>query len=123
MLFAIIIGGLIGYAFGKFPGFLIGAAIGAFLLNLLKRRLIGKLQSIQSGFIESVFAVMGALCKADGVVSRDEIQMAEAMFVRFRLNEEQKAKAKTAFNRGKEPDFDLDAELNQFLQALSLIHI
>ena len=117
MLFAIIIGGLIGYAFGKFPGFLIGAAIGAFLLNLLKRRLIGKLQSIQSGFIESVFAVMGALCKADGVVSRDEIQMAEAMFVRFRLNEEQKAKAKTAFNRGKEPDFDLDAELNQFLQA------
>lgn len=117
MLFAIIIGGLIGYAFGKFPGFLIGAAIGAFLLNLLKRRLIGKLQSIQSGFIESVFAVMGALCKADGVVSRDEIQMAEAMFIRFRLNEEQKAKAKTAFNRGKEPDFDLDAELNQFLQA------
>ena len=117
MLFAIIIGGLIGYAFGKFPGFLIGAAIGAFLLNLLKRRLIGKLQSIQSGFIESVFAVMGALCKADGVVSRDEIQMAEAMFVRFRLNEEQKAKAKTAFNRGKEPDFDLDAELNRFLQA------
>jgi len=117
MLFAIIIGGLIGYAFGKFPGFLIGAAIGAFLLNLLKRRLLGKLQSIQSGFIESVFAVMGALCKADGVISRDEIQMAEAMFVRFRLNEDQKAKAKTAFNRGKEPDFDLDAELNRFLQA------
>ena len=117
MLFAIIVGGLIGYAFGKFPGFLVGAAIGAFLLNRLKRRLIGKLQSIQSGFIDSVFAVMGALCKADGVVSRDEIQMAETMFVRFRLNEAQKAQAKAAFTRGKQPDFDLEAELGRFLQA------
>jgi DnaJ like chaperone protein len=116
MLFAMIIGGLIGYAFGKFPGFLIGAALGAFLLNHIKSRLIGKLQSIQSGFIDSVFAVMGALCKADGVVSRDEIQMAEAMFIRFRLNEAQKEAAKAAFSRGKAPGFDLDTELAHFLR-------
>lgn len=117
MLFAIILGGLIGYSIGKFPGFLIGAAIGAFLVNRLKRRLLGKLQSIQSGFVDSVFAVMGALCKADGVVSRDEIQMAESLFVRFRLNQQQKASAKAAFNRGKEPGFDLEAELNHFLKV------
>ncbi len=116
MLFAIIIGGLIGYAFGKFPGFLIGAALGAFLMQRLKSRLLGKLQNIQLGFVDSVFAVMGALCKADGVVSRDEIQMAESLFVRFRLSEEQKASAKAAFNRGKEPDFDLEAELSHFLR-------
>ncbi|WP_144822968.1 co-chaperone DjlA [Marinobacter piscensis] len=116
MLFAIIIGGLIGYTFGKFPGFIIGAAIGAFLLNAAKRRLMGKLQNIQSGFIESVFAVMGALCKADGVVSRDEIQMAENMFSRFRLNAAQRETAKAAFNRGKSENFDLDAELEHFLR-------
>ena len=116
MLFAIIIGGLIGYAFGKFPGFLIGAALGAFLLNRLKSRLIGKLHNIQTGFVDSVFAVMGALCKADGVVSKDEIEMAEAMFVRFRLNDTQRAAAKAAFSRGKEPGFDLDAELDHFLR-------
>ncbi|HLT13075.1 MAG TPA: co-chaperone DjlA [Marinobacter sp.] len=117
MLFAIIFGGLIGSAFGGFRGFLIGGAIGAFLFYRLKTRLIGKIQNLQSGFIESMFAVMGALCKADGVVSRDEIQMAETMFARFRLNEAQKTMARDAFNRGKTPDFDLDAELNQFLRA------
>jgi len=117
MLFAIIFGGLIGYAVGRFPGFLVGAAIGAFLFQRMKQRLIGKIQNLQAGFIESMFAVMGALCKADGVVSRDEIQMAETMFARFRLNESQKAMARDAFNRGKSPDFDLDAELNQFLQS------
>ncbi|WP_339799165.1 co-chaperone DjlA [uncultured Marinobacter sp.] len=118
MLFAMIIGGLIGYGLGRFPGLLIGAAVGAFLFRQLRKRLLGKLQDIQSGFIESVFAVMGCLCKADGVVTRDEIQVAEAMFVRFRMNEQQKAAARNAFNRGKAADFDLEAELNRFL-ALS----
>src|SRR5690554_5969896 len=115
MLIAIILGGLIGYAFGRFPGFLVGAALGAFLFNRMKQRLIGKLQNLQSSFIESMFAVMGALCKADGVVSKDEIQMAEAMFVRFRLNEAQRETAKAAFSRGKAENFDLDAELGHFL--------
>ncbi|GGC76296.1 co-chaperone DjlA [Marinobacter halophilus] len=117
MLFAMIFGGLIGYAIGRFPGLLVGAALGAFLFQRAKSRLIGKIQGLQTNFIESVFAVMGALCKADGVVTRDEIELAETVFVRFRLNEDQKTIAREAFNRGKSPDFDLDAELNQFLRS------
>ena len=116
MLLAFFIGGLIGYAFGRLPGFFIGGALAVFLVKRIRNRVVGRLQEMQSGFVESVFAVMGALCKADGQVSQDEIDMAEAMFMRFRLNDDQKAAAKAAFNRGKAPDFDLDAELDSFLR-------
>lgn len=114
MLFAILLGAAIGYAFGKGIGLLVGAALGAFLFSRLKKKLVGRLLDMQSGFIESVFAVMGAVSKADGVVSQDEIKMAEAMFARFHLNATQRETAKAAFNRGKSPEFDLDEELQRF---------
>lgn len=114
MLFAIIIGGLIGYSVGGVPGFIIGAAAGVMLLGYLKKRIRTRLGNVQAGFLESVFAVMGALCKADGAVTRDEIQVAQTLFERFRLSGEQQDKAKAAFNRGKADDFDLDAELRYF---------
>lgn len=116
MLFAILLGAAIGYAFGRVPGLFIGGVIGAFLFTRLRNKVVGRLKDMQSGFVESVFAVMGAVSKADGVVTRDEIRMAEAMFDRFHLNTAQRETAKAAFNRGKAPGFDLDAELQRFRQ-------
>lgn len=117
MFFPMIIGGLIGYQFGKFPGFLIGAIAGVLVTNYLRNRLKARLTDLQSSFIEPMFAVMGALCKADGVVTRDEIQVAESYFSRFHLSSRQREMAKAAFNRGKSPDFDLDGELARFLKV------
>lgn len=117
MLFAILIGGAIGFAFGRFPGFLVGAAIAWGLVQWGKFKLVQRIRSVQSEFTRSVFAVMGALCKADGVVSQDEIQAAETMFEKFRLSPSQREEAKKAFNRGKQEDFDLDAELAYFLRV------
>lgn len=121
MLLPMLIGGLIGYQFGKFPGFLVGAIAGVLLAQFLRTRvkatIHNRLRDIQASFIEPVFAVMGALCKADGVVTRDEIRVAESFFDRFRLSGQQRESAKAAFNRGKAADFDLDAELARFLQA------
>jgi DnaJ like chaperone protein len=115
-MFGLFIGGLIGYMFGRFPGFLIGAAAGVFLSQYIRRRLFQKISHVQTRFLESVFAVMGALCKADGVVTRDEIEVAEKLFTQFRLSGENRERAKAAFNRGKADDFDLDAELEHFLK-------
>jgi DnaJ like chaperone protein len=71
--------------------------------------LVKKLASVQTQFLESTFAVTGALCKADGVVTRDEIAAAEAIFDGLHLSGEQRAQARAAFNRGKSPGFDLDS--------------
>src|SRR5690606_39329086 len=72
------------------------------------------LAAVQAQFLETTFAVMGALSKADSVVTREEIRAAEALFDRLRLSSAQREKAKAAFNRGKAPDFDLDGEVDRF---------
>jgi DnaJ like chaperone protein len=57
---------------------------------------------------------MRALCKADNVVTRDEINAVEQMFDMLKLQGESREQAKAAFNRGKQADFDLDAAVGQF---------
>jgi DnaJ like chaperone protein len=75
---------------------------------------VGGLRVVQSQLIDSVFAIMGALCKADNVVTRDEINTVEKIFRMFNLQGEQREQAKAAFNRGKQASFDLDAAVDQF---------
>lgn len=108
------IGALLGAIFGGFPGLFIGGLAGYAAGIVLQRTLIGGLQIAQSQLIDSIFAVMGALCKADKVVTRDEIRAVEQMFGMLRLHGEQRDLAKAAFNRGKQPDFDLDAAVDSF---------
>lgn len=117
MNFAIILGGLIGFAFGRFSGMLLGALVGYWLHRQLMRRLLGGVQQLQARFLNSTFAVMGALCKADGRVSEEEIRLAESLFDRFHLRGAARESAKQAFRRGKTDGFDLDAEVAQFAAA------
>ncbi len=113
MLFAFI-GALIGVFIGGFPGLLVGAAGGYFAQLMVQRSVIGKLQVAQSELVESVFSIMGAVCKADNVVTRDEIKAVEQMFGMLRVTGEQREAAKAAFARGKAADFDLDAAVDRF---------
>jgi DnaJ like chaperone protein len=113
-MFFPLIGAIIGAIAGGFPGFLIGGFIGHLAGLALKRTVIGGLRVAQSRLVDSTFSVMGALCKADSVVTRDEIQAVEQVFRMFNLHGEQKQKARDAFNRGKQPDFDLDAAVDSF---------
>jgi DnaJ like chaperone protein len=113
MLFPLI-GAIIGALSAGLPGFVIGGFIGYLAGLALKRSVIGGLRVAQSRLVESTFSVMGALCKADSVVTRHEINAVEQVFRMFNLQGEQKQQAKDAFNRGKQPDFDLDAAVDSF---------
>jgi DnaJ like chaperone protein len=61
---------------------------------------------------------MGALSKADGVVTRDEIRSAQRIFDMLRLSEPQRQQAREAFSRGKSPEFQLDAEVDRLRGAI-----
>ncbi|MDZ7790841.1 MAG: co-chaperone DjlA [Xanthomonadales bacterium] len=112
MFLFILIGGSIGLFLGGFGGFLLGAAVGYGIGHLMTRVLLPRgLGAIQRQFLDSTFAVMGALCKADGHVSRDEIRVAEQFFGKLGLSSEQRQTARESFNRGKAEGFDLGAEI------------
>ena len=121
MQFFIFVGALIGYAVNSWRGALIGGLMVWALLPLMGRLLlrtaVKKITAVQTQFLDSTFAVMGAVCKADGHVSENEIRVAEALFDQLRLSGEAREAAKRAFNRGKSADFDLDAELARFAAA------
>lgn len=99
-------------------GLVVGATLGYVLSRIAQSGARERLQSMQSQFLDATFAVMGALCKADGVVTRDEIRITEEIFVRMGLSPALKQGARASFNRGKAPDFDLDAEVDSFVQSV-----
>ncbi|MGI9199994.1 MAG: co-chaperone DjlA, partial [Woeseiaceae bacterium] len=109
-----VLGAFVGAVFGGWPGFLIGGFVGYLAGIGLQRAVIGGLRVAQSGLIDATFSVMGAICKADSVVTRDEINTVEQVFKMFNLHGDAKQQAKDAFNRGKQPDFDLDAAVDSF---------
>ncbi len=109
-----VIGAIIGLFTGGPVGLFVGGFIGYLAGMGLQRSVIGGLRIAQTELIESVFAVMGALCKADNVVTRDEINTVKQTFGMLRLDDEQRQLAKAAFNKGKQPDFDLDAAVDRF---------
>lgn len=121
MNLTILIGGLIGYWMADLRGFFIGAFLAWLFSRVLPlfvvRVAVGKVRQVQSQFLDSTFAVMGAVCKADGVVTADEIRVAEALFDRLNLSGEARDAAKRAFGRGKAAGFDLDAEVARFAAA------
>ncbi|MDT0617229.1 co-chaperone DjlA [Salinisphaera sp. P385] len=110
-----LLGATFGWMIAGFPGLIIGAILGVWGGRAVKLTLAsGQIGRVRTRFLEATFAVMGAMCKADGQVTSDEIDMAETMFDKLRLSGADREAAKAAFNRGKTPEFDLDAEVAAF---------
>jgi len=76
--------------------------------------------STRESFFEALFCALGHLSKADGLVTSAEIRMAEDLMKRMQLSGEERQRAIRFFNRGKQPDFDLDAALKPFAQQSAM---
>lgn len=105
-----LIGGTLGFMLGGGPlGALLGAAIGHSFdkgLSNIDNFSSGNQEEIQAAFFAATFSIMGRLAKADGVVSKVEIQVAEDTMDKMQLSEEQRQAAINLFKQGKAEDFD-----------------
>jgi len=114
-----LLGGIFGYMLGGPIGALLGAALGHQFDKGLRHTVFqshADVERIQASFFTTLFSVMGHLAKADGHVSKDEIDMARSVMQQMSLNEQQRKMAIELFNKGKQADFPLDAALQQFRQ-------
>ena len=118
-------GKLLGGAFGYLLAGPLGAVVGAALGHNFDRGLAGSIREhfdpgaqerVQTVFFTTLFSVMGHLAKADGRVSKDEIELARDVMRRMNLSEEMRRLAIGLFNQGKQPEFPLTEILAQFRQ-------
>jgi DnaJ like chaperone protein len=135
MIFGKLIGGLLGMLLGAVLGSsLFGFCLGVYLGHKFDKGLstifeqggvwqFGFNQThsqSQQVFFDISFAVMGHVAKADGVVSKNEIAVAEKMMQQLNLGVVAKKAAIESFNKGKLPGFDLDAACIQLRQVCGM---
>jgi DnaJ like chaperone protein len=114
-----IVGALLGFAAWKGPfGAVVGALIGHGYDSWHDAGAPGPAggidadpAAIASQLFQTAFAVMGYLAKADGRVSEAEIGAARTIMCELHLDAAHVDRAIEAFNRGKLPDYPIDAEL------------
>jgi DnaJ like chaperone protein len=111
-----VVGGLIGLILGPI-GAIAGVLIGHQVDEHLDRQDAlpppgpEELAAIGERFFRATFRVMGCLAKADGWVSEQEISAARAVMGELRLDGARVQQAIDCFTVGKQPGFDLAAEL------------
>lgn len=110
-----IIGAIIGFVLLHNPvGALVGGIIGWVFSSSSAR--VRRRTPPAGDFVAPLFAVLGAVAKADGRVSETEIAIAERLMTRMSLSPEQRHVAIEGFNQGKQPGFDIDTAMARLRQ-------
>jgi DnaJ like chaperone protein len=95
-----------GLILGHGPGAITGAVIGFIFDNLRYSRRKNATPEA-GGYVGPLFTLLGAVAKSDGRVSEAEIAVAERLMTRIGLDAEERRRAATSFNIGKQPEFDV----------------
>ncbi|KAA9130829.1 co-chaperone DjlA [Marinihelvus fidelis] len=107
--------GVLGLLKGGMTGAVIGVITGHFI-----DRFIGGLADqgrVNDVFLDTLFAVLGHVCKADGRVTEVEIAAVEQFMGQLGLQGDKRRAAIRRFNEGKAPDWDLEAGMHDFVQV------
>ncbi len=115
-----LIGGIIGLMRGGFTGLIFGLFVG----HMVDRFLTGLSGGTRTrdAFFGALFSTLGHINKADGRVTRAEIEAAEQLMRRLQLTEAERQRAIVFFQQGKEQDFNLEETLREFARHSMLRH-
>lgn len=121
-----IVGALIGYYVFGLAGAFIGLLLGS-IVDRLGAYGIGGVNPFSAGhrqavFLETVFSLMGRLAKADGHISKDEIDHVEQFIHKLGMSAEHRQQAIALFKRGAAPDFDFELALRHFMAVCGYTH-
>ena len=112
------IGAMIGFTLGGPIGALLGGVIGSRFGSRGKRSSFSTNQQHQVAFFTALFACLAKLAKADGIVSKEEIQAVDRFIKeRFKFDSDQRKFAIDIFNHAKE-DNNTYEDYAQQLSAL-----
>ena len=76
-----------------------------------------KLDAKQEVLVEVLFGMLGALARADGVVSTEEARYTNGLMDELKLNSKARKLAAVGFERGCKRQIDLDAEVLRLLRT------
>ncbi len=111
-----ILGGVFGFLiFGP-----IGAVIGVLLGHWFDKNRVsfsGQNAKIQEAFFRALFTTMGRLAKIDGRVTESEIHVARQIMQHMQLDAVKQKEAIRLFNEGKQPNYDVQPILTDFLRV------
>lgn len=116
----IFVGDLLGLPLGGLIGFFAGSFIGHYFFDQLSEQKndagdYREYQRRQGVFLFHVFTLCAKMAKADGVVSRREIQLMEDLMRRqFRLNDRGRAEAISIWKKAKDSNDPIDPYLRNF---------
>ena len=117
-------GKLIGGMIGLFKGGPFGVLFGVFIGHMVDQFLagLGGASRTRDAFFGALFSTLGHINKADGRVTKVEIEAAEQLMRRMQLTEAERQRAIRFFQQGKERDFDLEVTLREFARHSMLRH-